>query len=30
VSFAEDTYVWHSNNVNDEIYEKALAELGAR
>lgn len=30
VSWAEDTYVWHSNNVNDEIYEKALAELGAR
>ena len=30
VSFAENTYVWHSNNVNDEIYAKALAELGAR
>jgi len=30
VSFAEDTYVWHSNNVNDEIYAKAMAELGAR
>lgn len=28
VSFAEDTYVWHSNSVNDEIYGKALAELG--
>jgi transketolase len=28
VSFAEDTYVWHSNSVNDEIYAKALAELG--
>jgi transketolase len=28
VSFAEDTYVWHSNNVNDETYERALAELG--
>ena len=28
VSFAEDTYVWHSNAVNDEVYEKALAELG--
>ena len=27
VSFAENTYVWHSNNVNDEIYAKALAEL---
>jgi transketolase len=30
VSFAEDTYVWHSNTVNDEVYEKALAELGGR
>ena len=30
VSFAENTYVWHSNSVNDEIYAKALAELGAR
>ena len=30
VSFAEDTYVWHSNSVNDEIYAKAMAELGAR
>ena len=30
VSWAEDTYLWHSNNVNDEIYEKALAELGGR
>ena len=28
VSFAEDTYVWHSNNVNDDIYARALAELG--
>ena len=28
VSFAEDTYVWHSNNVNDEIYERAITELG--
>ena len=28
VSFAEDTYVWHSNSVNDEVYAKALAELG--
>lgn len=27
VSFAEDTYVWHSNVVNDEVYERALAEL---
>lgn len=24
VSFAEDTYVWHSNTVNDEIYARAL------
>jgi len=28
VSFAEDTYLWHSNNVNDEILARALAELG--
>jgi transketolase len=28
VSFAEDTYVWHSNNVNDEVYARAIAELG--
>jgi len=27
VSFAENTYLWHSNNVNDEILERALAEL---
>jgi transketolase len=27
VSFAENTYVWHSNNVNDEIHAKAIAEL---
>ena len=27
VSFAENTYVWHSNSVTDEIYAKALAEL---
>ena len=27
VSFAENTYVWHSNNVNDEIYARAIAEL---
>jgi len=27
VSFAENTYLWHSNNVNDEIYQRALAEL---
>lgn len=29
ISFAENTYVWHSNSVNDEIYAKALAELEA-
>jgi transketolase len=28
VSFAEDTYLWHSNNVNDDVYERALGELG--
>ena len=28
VSFAEDTYVWHSNNVDDDIYARAIAELG--
>ncbi|MGH8676728.1 MAG: transketolase [Burkholderiales bacterium] len=28
VSFAEDTYVWHSNTVTDEIHARALAELG--
>jgi transketolase len=28
VSFAEGTYLWHSNNVNDETYERALGELG--
>jgi transketolase len=27
VSFAEDTYLWHSNSVNDEIYARALSEL---
>jgi transketolase len=27
VSFAEDTYVWHSKDVDDEILQKALAEL---
>ena len=29
VSFAEDTYLWHSNNVSDEIYARALSELGS-
>lgn len=28
VSFAENTYLWHSNNVNDQTYERALGELG--
>lgn len=28
VSFAEGTYVWHSNTVNDEVYDKAITELG--
>lgn len=28
VSFAENTYLWHSNNVNDDVYERALGELG--
>jgi transketolase len=27
-SFAEDTYLWHQNSVNDEIFTKAVAELG--
>ena len=26
--FAEDTYLWHNNAVSEEVYEKALAELG--
>jgi transketolase len=30
VSFAENTYVWHSNTVNDEIFARALAELETR
>jgi transketolase len=28
VSFAENTYLWHSNNVDDEVHAKALSELG--
>ncbi len=28
VSFAEDTYLWHSNSVNDEIFARAMSELG--
>ena len=27
VSFAEDTYLWHSNTVSDDDYARALAEL---
>jgi transketolase len=30
VSFAEDTYLWHSNAVTDEVYARALGELDAR
>jgi transketolase len=28
VSFAENTYLWHSNNVDEQIYERAITELG--
>ncbi len=28
VSFAEDTHLWHQNMIDDEVYKKALAELG--
>ncbi len=28
VSFAEGTHLWHQNVIDDEIYQKALAELG--
>jgi transketolase len=28
VSFAEDTWTWHNNTVTDEVYAKALEELG--
>jgi len=27
-SFAEDSHLWHANTVTDEVYERALAELG--
>jgi len=30
VGFAENTWVWHSNSVDDEIYARALAALGER
>lgn len=29
ISFAENTYLWHSNNVNDEVYARVMAELGS-
>ena len=29
VSFAENTWVWHSNTVTEEIYRHALEELGS-
>jgi transketolase len=28
VGFAENTYLWHNNAVTDEVYHKALEELG--
>jgi len=28
VSFAENTYLWHSNNVDDDVHAKAISELG--
>ncbi len=28
VSFSEDTHLWHSNAVTDDVYARALAELG--
>jgi transketolase len=28
VGFAENTYLWHNNAVTDEVYRKALGELG--
>jgi len=28
VSFAEDTYTWHQNMIDDDIYARALGELG--
>ena len=29
VSFAEDSFLWHNNAVPDDVYEKAMAELGS-
>lgn len=28
VSFAENTYLWHSNSVDEQVYARAIAELG--
>jgi transketolase len=28
VSFAENTYLWHSNSVDDDVHAKAISELG--
>lgn len=28
VRFAEGTHLWHTNSVNDEVYDKAITELG--
>jgi transketolase len=28
VSFAENTHLWHSNNVDEQVYERAITELG--
>ena len=28
VSFAEDTHLWHNNDVSEEVYVRAIAELG--
>ena len=28
VSFAEDTHLWHQNMIDDEVYQKAIDELG--
>ena len=29
-SFAEDSHLWHSNAVTDQVFEDAMAELGGR
>lgn len=28
VSFAEGSFLWHNNLVTDDVYEKAMSELG--